>query len=270
MSLPFSIRRRLFGVSIEISIPEELESRALSILPPVPPGLSMLGSFEEDERRGLVRRYLVQPHGTAWELTLGNYSGGRFEVHEDLFDTLRSDLRLWVAAMAYQVCFVHAGAVALNKEAIVFPGSSHSGKTTLIAALLERGAAYYSDDYAVLDHRGCLWPFALPLALRESDGRRRYAEPGGLTGSATPVSWVIKTRYEPGAVFRGSRLSPGQTVLALLEHAPGARLRPESTLEFLTQATRTAVGLQGNRGEASEFAEQLDLGHWKSEPGLEK
>lgn len=268
MSRPFSVRRRLFGVSIEVSIPDELESRTLSILPPMPPELTLLGSFEEDARRGLVRRYLVQPHGTEWALTLGSYSGGRFKVLDDLFDALRSDLRLWVAAMAYQVCFVHAGAVALKNEAIVFPGSSHSGKTTLVAALLERGAAYYSDDYAVLDREGRLWPFALPLALRESDGRRRYAEPQGLTGSVAPVSWVIKTRYQPGSVFRGSRLSPGETVLALLEHAPGGRLRPEITLDFLTKSTRSAIGLQGDRGEASEFAEQLALGGLWSEPGL--
>src|SRR5579885_2580329 len=37
---------------------------------------------------------------------------------------------------------VHAGAVVLNGRALLIPGSSHAGKSSLVAELLRRGAAH--------------------------------------------------------------------------------------------------------------------------------
>src|SRR5579875_585476 len=47
---------------------------------------------------------------------------------------LLSDLELWVAEHARRLVFVHAGCVAVGDRAVLVPGRSMSGKTSLVAA----------------------------------------------------------------------------------------------------------------------------------------
>ena len=82
-----------------------------------------------------------------------------FDVDE-VFESLESDLRLFVAELAKHRVFVHAGVVGWKGQAIVIPGRSYSGKSTLVAELVRAGATYYSDEYAVLDARGRVHPFS--------------------------------------------------------------------------------------------------------------
>jgi hypothetical protein len=63
---------------------------------------------------------------------------------EDALDQLESDLQLYVAERASRRWFIHAGVVGWGDRAIVIPGRSGSGKTSLVAALLQAGATYYS------------------------------------------------------------------------------------------------------------------------------
>src|SRR6266852_1979709 len=73
-------------------------------------------------------------------------------VHqEDLYEALEADMDFYLAQAARQRLFVHAGVVAWKGRAIVIPGRSQSGKTTLVRAFLQAGASYYSDEYAVFD-----------------------------------------------------------------------------------------------------------------------
>src|SRR6476646_7063652 len=58
-------------------------------------------------------------------------------------EALEVDARHTVAALSPQRVFVHAGVVGLRGGAIVIPGASFSGKTTLVAELVRRGASYY-------------------------------------------------------------------------------------------------------------------------------
>src|SRR5207249_4859741 len=83
-----------------------------------------------------------------------------------LLHELESDLSLYVATEARRRVFVHAGVVGWRGKAILLPGSSLSGKSTLVAELVRAGATYYSDEYAVLDAQGRVFPFARPLSMR--------------------------------------------------------------------------------------------------------
>ena len=85
---------------------------------------------------------------------------------DGLYDILESDLRLFVAELATHRVFVHAGVVGWKGQAIVIPGRSYSGKSTMVAELVRAGATYYSDEYAVLDSRGRVHPFSKPLELQ--------------------------------------------------------------------------------------------------------
>lgn len=207
----------------------------------------------DHERRGNIRRLHVV------------YSGAirafRSTALPEALNFLEHHLEEFVAQEAPDRIFVHAGVVAWKGRAIVIPGSSHSGKTSLVKALLDRGATYYSDEYAVLDDRGRVHPYARPLRIRDADdlGRRvTAAEMGARSGRvALPVGLVASTRYTPGARWRPRTLSRGEATLELLSHTVPARFRPRQVLRFLDAASRRATALKGRRGEADEVAGAL-------------
>ena len=166
-----------------------------------------------------------------------------------------------VAQNARDVLFVHAGVVALKDQAIIFPGRSMSGKTTVVATLVKAGAKYLSDEFAVLTKGGLVCPYEKPLSIRGSDGLTVLTpveEIGGETISAPiPAKAVVHTNYVPGAIWQPEHLTPGQTLMALLDNTVAVRKVPEFTMDFLGRVVRGAVGYAGPRGEASQFARQL-------------
>ncbi|HEV3470413.1 MAG TPA: hypothetical protein VG148_13895 [Pyrinomonadaceae bacterium] len=180
---------------------------------------------------------------------------------EDALEAFESDAQLFVAAAARDRLFVHAGVVGWRGRAILLPGRSFAGKTTLVAELVRRGAVYYSDEYAVLDSLGRVHPYARPLRVRDgASGRRRVAveELSGTGGrGALPVGLVFVGEYRAGARWRPRRLSGGQGVLALLAHTVSARREPGRALEVLHGVAGRAPVLKGARGEAADAAEAI-------------
>ena len=65
---------------------------------------------------------------------------------DEVIRALQTDLQLFVATEALSRLFVHAGVVGWRGRAILVPGTSFSGKTTLVAAMVQAGASYYSDE----------------------------------------------------------------------------------------------------------------------------
>jgi hypothetical protein len=170
-----------------------------------------------------------------------------------LYEALRRDLKLYVAEHAVGRVFVHAGVVAIGGRAVVLPGRSLSGKSTLVEALVRAGATFYSDEYAVLDGHGRVHPFAAPLQRRVSNGAPLLVPPAQLGGAGErplPVGLVVLTRYRAGARYRPRALSAAGGVLQLLRHTIPARARPEATLTTLRRAVKGAKVVTGARGEA--------------------
>jgi hypothetical protein len=181
---------------------------------------------------------------------------------EAVFDRFESDLGLYVAEHARARVFVHAGVVGWRGRALVIPGASFSGKTTLVAELVRAGAEYYSDEYAVLDAEGRVHPYARPLAVREGGGlrqtRRRVEEFGGRAGRVPlPVGLVVVCRYARGAGWRPRWLTQGEGVLGMLSNTVPARRSSARSLAALTKATECAHVLSGPRGEAARTAEAI-------------
>jgi hypothetical protein len=173
---------------------------------------------------------------------------------------LENHLTQAVAEMAPKRLFVHAGVVGWNGKAIVVPGASHAGKSTLVAALLAAGATYFSDEYAVFDPQGRVHPFPRPLHLRAA-GEVTRAEPerlGARRGvGPLPVALVAVARYEEGARWRPARLTRGRALLELFSHTIVARTHPASAMATLKQVVSRAPSFKGRRGEAGETAEWL-------------
>lgn len=193
------------------------------------------------------------------------YDAARLARSKDIelvLKTFESDLQLLVADNARRRIFVHAGVVGWKNHAIVIPGVSFSGKTTLVSKLVQAGAKYYSDEYAVLDERGLVHPFPRPLGIRQpaqfETNRVDVSALGGKSGSRPlPVRLVILTSYRPGARWRPRRLTRGLGVLELLANTVSARSQTKLVLETLPKAVRSAEVLKGVRGEADEVVEKI-------------
>jgi hypothetical protein len=176
-------------------------------------------------------------------------------VHE----ALGSECRLCVAEHARRRVFVHAGAVGWRGQGIILPGQTMSGKSTLVVELLRAGAEYYSDDFAVLDASGHLFPFHKPLSLREEGSVLQRHIPieelHALPGVAVlPIGLVIVSQYKPGAAWRPRQISPGLGILELLSNTVPARRRPRAALAALQEVVSQAPVFVGQRGEAHEAA----------------
>jgi hypothetical protein len=180
---------------------------------------------------------------------------------EEVWEPLETHLQRFVAEWSRGPVFVHAGVVGWRGRAIVLPGRSWSGKSTLVAALLRAGATYYSDEYAVLDEHGQVFPYPRRLSLRESAHRRRRCPPESFGSRAgvgpLPVGLVAVTKYHPGARWCPRPLSPGWAALELLNHTVPARREPDRVLSALQQVTLRAARIAGARGEADEVAGAL-------------
>ena len=233
------------------------------ILPHLPPGwkesrsrnVDRFYSFViGDEGRGGKRRRLNLVYADDSRIT------GTPKLHQAI-DAFESDLQLFVAETAPRRVFVHAGVVALRGRAIVIPGRSFSGKTSLVAALVKAGAVYYSDEYAVLDERGRVHHYARPLSIR---GNGHHKKPkkyqvetlGGRSGvKPLPVGMVVVSKYEPFARWRPRTLSEGEGALELMANTVSARRQPEAMLEAIRGVVSIAPVLKGNRGEARQVVE---------------
>ena len=167
-------------------------------------------------------------------------------------------LRIAVAEHARDKVFIHAGVVGWRGTAIVIPANSFQGKTTLVAELVKRGAAYYSDEYAVLDADGKVHAFPRELSVRDLDYRERdvpIEDLGGEIGSEPlPVGLVLLTEYREGSVWKPERLTVGQGMMEVIPHTIPRNYNPEFSLKVLNTAVRDAIILKMFRGEADEFA----------------
>lgn len=180
----------------------------------------------------------------------------------DALEILESDLQHFVAEMARGRVFVHAGVVGWKGLGVLIPGRSFAGKSTLVAELVRAGAIYYSDEYAVLNSRGRVHPFARPLGIREKRNgkttRHTVETLGGRAGvKPLPVALVISSRYVEGAKWQPRKISTGHGALELLANTVPARRQPELALATLQQAASRAHFFKGNRGEASELAKWI-------------
>jgi hypothetical protein len=179
---------------------------------------------------------------------------------EAVLDDFERVVRRHVAFRASEYVFVHAGVAVHNGHAVVLPGDSFSGKTTLVEALVRAGAMYFSDEYAVLGFDGLVYPFPKRLAMREPDGdgsqsHRPVAELGGTVGvDPVPVGLVVSTRFRPGVGWRPDEISTSESVLEIFGNTYLAYDRPEPTLQLIHRTLVGAQGLKGERGEANEVA----------------
>jgi len=244
-------------VGVRVSDPVALK-RVAACMPPgwkraARPEVQSLYSLVVGANGGKVKRFNI--------LYRGAERIARTHDLDSVYETLQEDLKIHVAAAAPKRVFVHAGVVGWRGKAIVLPGRSFAGKSTLVAALVRAGATYYSDEYAVLDERGRVHPYARPLVLRarrgEEAARVVMLPPRAAGKRPLPVGLVALTHYKADARWRSKELTPGQAMLALMENTVPVRHRPEAVLKTLREVVTRAPVIKGVRGEVEEAVEKL-------------
>lgn len=246
---------RSFGVVLEV----EVEDRGLleAVHGILPPGWEPVRAFPEDGHLVVAS----EGDGRYGVLVDGSPSVQGVDRTTALL-ALDHELRTRIAVMAPDVVFVHAGVVAHAGRALVLPGRSFSGKTTLVAALVGAGATYYSDEYAVLDGDGQIHPYARRLSVRSGVERHGEHVPveaiGGIAGEdPVPLGLVAELRYSPSTGWDVEPMTPGAAALSLIGNTLPARLRPQQVLATISRAVADVPALKGHRGEADEAAQEL-------------
>jgi len=181
---------------------------------------------------------------------------------EDLQDKFSAVASLAVAELSDEKLFIHCGVVEWKGKAILLPGRSHCGKSSLVAELVKSGARYYSDEFAVIDNEGYVSAYPKPISLRDpvTKIQRDVAieDIGGKTGSKRlPVGLVLVTQYKAGARWKPEELSPGRGLLHLLDNTHSAQRAPEQAMRTLKRVAEGARIISSPRGEASETVHKL-------------
>ncbi len=249
-----SLTFEAFGVPVRLIVDGgRLLELAYASLPP--------GWRECPDTRDAERFTVRQIGDDSYELLVGDQP----QLHQAALDVtlsfLEAQIRRHIAASSRDWTFLHAGAVAVNGKVLVIPGRSFYGKSTLVKALVEGGATYFSDEYAVFDRDGRVHPYPRTLSLRTPTGRqdRTVAELGGVAGEeAGELAVVALTRFRPGADWQPRRLSASQGLAALLADTFSAHERPAEAMSTFRRAMSGGVSiLDSERGEAGPVAVAL-------------
>ena len=250
-----SIAFESYGVRVLVDVPDAGSARRIE--PLLPERRRSCEAADPD------LSYVLRSDGAAGFDVLAGRSAICVSAELDVaLAVLETQIRTAIALLAADSVFVHAGVVAYRGRAVLVPGTSFSGKTTLVAALVRAGASYLSDEYAVLDDDGLVHAYPKPLSMRAPGSHRqtetRVESIGGTQGEGTvPVGLIVVTAFRPGAEWAPKRRSAGQGALALLANTVPARERPGECLRAVRAACETALVLEGERGEAAAAAPDL-------------
>jgi HprK-related kinase A len=175
-----------------------------------------------------------------------------------------------VTEHAHQFIVIHAAAIERGGKAALLPAPPGSGKSTLCAALVNRGWRLLSDELALIDlNRGLLLPLARPVSLKNRsievirafapeaqfsevvhdtlkgsvahmkpppDSVRRDLEPARL-------GWIVFPRYRAGSPLTARELPRSNGFMQLLDHAFNYHLHGNRGFECLADMVEPTQAL---------------------------
>ena len=175
-------RVSLFGVHLDVvsdsaAMVEALDRYVMPWLPREPVGAVAADGLVEVRRAG---------DGDGLEVLVDGAVAGAAPSPLTAIPRVQRALdEMWVRRQA-DVAVVHGGVVAHDGRAILLPGPTHAGKSTLVAELVRRGAPYFSDEYALIDADGRVHPYPRAAAAAGRVGLRsaQIGDGAGRNGGA--------------------------------------------------------------------------------------
>jgi hypothetical protein len=181
----------------------------------------------------------------------------------------------------------HAGAVRRGNLGVLLPADSLGGKSTLTAALGQRGFALLSDEVGVVDRasdRLIAFPRALSLrhdvlALLRCPESAGASFDGGASRmlraseleieraeSGAEVSLVVLPRYQAGAPTEMRRLNTGRAVLALMQASCSQPRFKVDGLDFVIALARRVPCYELVFSDLGHAVEQIEIACEQIEP----
>jgi len=161
---------RIGAVPLSLDIPiQRIREEYLSLY-----GRYQVHSMPDD---ALVLKIRRRPIWSLWrplyEISGEEMESSLFAANEqELLPNLEWAINWQIALYFKKYLQVHASAVEIGGKVILFPGSPGSGKTTICAGLLIKGAAYFSDEFALIDADSLkIYPYPKALCIKESSIR---------------------------------------------------------------------------------------------------
>jgi Glycosyl transferase family 2 len=156
---------------------------------------------------------------------------------------------------------VHAGTVVLGDRALLLPGATHAGKSSLVAELLRRGATYFSDEYALIDSQGRVHPYPRPLLLRNGCPEQVPVLAGECNASVgdapAPVGWILSLEYQPGGAWSVTLVPQSEGLLTLLRNTPHVLAESPEMVGAFQRTVAGATCYAGRRTEAKDAAGEI-------------
>jgi hypothetical protein len=215
-------------------------------------------------------RFTIRQVTDRVEWTIPGSDRWQFSPDGQWFSAVEREIHFFLAQRSQEQVFFHAAAVSLDGRAVLLPGQSHRGKTTLTRALITAGAGLLSDEYSPLDSNGEVWPFPRWLRSREPEGLRRLRPAAcGWSGELVPysVGAVLFLTYRRDATLRLDLLSPAESCLEFIANSLSIRLFPAAVIKATSRMiARQPLSLKGCRGD-SEVAASALIERLRSSPG---
>ena len=242
-----------FGVSISVQCPREYAS---TISAQLPVNSKPLSDVDTEHRFSVT---LDSPDGSLYAVKYRSMTKASLQPLDSALRILQKEMHLCVAEHARNYVFIHAGVVECKGLGIVFPGSSYAGKSTLVWSLLQSGARYYSDEYAVFDQHGSVHPFTLPINLRFAGSERQTVIPERAASDAIKPDLIVFARYRRDATWRPRMLRPAECLLQLIRHSIAIRRNPAFVLPVLGEISSQSRAYMGYRGDCQQIIDWLSL-----------
>ena len=171
--------------------------------------------------------------------------------------------------------FVHAAVVEWRGRALVLPGLSRAGKSTLALALVLEGARYLSDELLVFTRAGLAEPLPRALKIRDEclayfpelegsfvgEGEGRFlpfeALPEDIVATPAPVGSIAVPCWSPGARNRPEPMSRGKALLALAAASLNFGAHREQSLDWLAALVGEAAAFSLDWSEPRAAARAL-------------
>jgi hypothetical protein len=251
MSAPSPLALQLLGVPIRLETNDPaLRERLASCYAP---------ALVASGKNGLAGTLERGPHGfrVAVEARVVRYEADPVAAVR----ALNHELLQALMARCRAHYFVHAAVVVWRGRALVLPGLSRAGKSTLALALLLAGARYLSDELLAYTGAGRAEPVPRALKIRDEcvayfpelaerfvgEGEGRFlpfpALPQDVLASPAPIGAVVVPRWSPAGNDRPAPITRGEALLALTASSLNFGAHRELSLDWLAELVEDAATL---------------------------
>ncbi len=206
-------------------------------------------------------RLRIEPVGDEFQLFVNDSLRGSADRPEQLIPELTRTVDDVAIHRLSGLWAVHAGVVQWQNRALLLPGGSHAGKSTLVVELLRRGATYFSDEYALFDRDGRVHPYPRPLLVRNGSPMQRpfLAEEFGAATGRRPASlgWIAFLTWKPEEAWRVTPIPQSAALIDLLRNTPHILEETPDLIRVFERAIAGAQCFAGSRPDAQSAVDSI-------------